>query len=265
MRVERLKLKKLINTRDLGGFKAEGGKRIKHNKLIRSGKPCNLPQKTVEALLNMGLTVIIDMRTDTEVKEYPYTVPDGVKYFRLPMLCTATAGITHDKTMYRVMKNESKRIKKEFGSADEYMIAMYSLILYSAESKAKLKEFFDILLREEGCILWHCSAGKDRAGIAAMLLEGLLGVSEKDIIADYVASQKFQRKKRFWQKAGLYIVPAPPSFKKILMVMMDAKRRYIVSALDEIKRKNGNIKNYCINELELSEDNINKLKEKYLV
>lgn len=266
MRIEKLKLKKLINTRDLGGFEAEGGKKIRRGMLIRSGRPYNLPKKTVDALLAMGLRVIIDMRTEMEIREYPCSVPEGVKHYHLPVLFTATTGITHEKSSYRVVKQEAKLLKREFGSAEEYMIYLYRKILYSEESKQSLKEFFRILLEEDGCILWHCNAGKDRAGIAAFLIEGLLGVSEKDIIADYVASQKFQRKKRFWQKAGLYTVPIVPiKLRNILIALMDAKKIFIISALDEIKKRNGGIKEYCVQELGLDENQINTLKNKYLV
>ena len=38
---------------------------------------------------------------------------------------------------------------------------------------------------DEGAILFNCTAGKDRTGIVAALLLGLVGVSSDDIIYDY--------------------------------------------------------------------------------
>ncbi|MDE6613723.1 MAG: tyrosine-protein phosphatase, partial [Clostridia bacterium] len=189
MRTSKLKLKKLNNARDLGGLKAEGGKTVKYGMLIRSGKLYNLPEKTLAYFKSLGVSAVIDLRIDTEVSEYPDTVIDGAEYIRLPLLCTATAGITRDKKMVSTMNRESKRIKKEFGNADEYIKEMYRRILTDEEPRATLKRFFEILLSAEGCVIWHCSGGKDRAGICAMLLEGLLGVSEENIIDDFTASQ----------------------------------------------------------------------------
>lgn len=42
-----------------------------------------------------------------------------------------------------------------------------------------------------GCTLFHCRAGKDRTGVIAMLLLGLAGVSDEDIVADYAATQQY--------------------------------------------------------------------------
>ncbi len=184
MRIERLYLKKLNNTRDLGGFPAAEGKVIKKGKLIRSGKLYKLPKSTLNALTKLGVTTVIDLRTAKETEEYPPAVIIGSKYIHIPLVCTATTGITHQKSMAATMMKESKRIKSEFGTADNYMKSMYEIILFSEQSKESLKEIFRLILEEDGCILWHCNGGKDRTGIVAMLLETLLGVNEELIIKD---------------------------------------------------------------------------------
>ncbi len=265
MRIERLNLKKLNNTRDLGGLPAADGKVIKKGKLIRSGKLFKLPKSTINALEKLGVTAVIDLRTDKEREEYPPTPLNGATYYHIPLVCTATTGITHQKSMATTMLEESKRIKSEFGTADNYMKSMYEIILFSEQSKARLKEIFKIILNENGCVLWHCNGGKDRTGIVAMLLEALLGVDEKIIIKDYVASDKFQRRRRNMQKLGLRITPLPHHFKHILYALMNAKPQYITGATDEIKAKYGSVENYCKEELKLTEEDISALKQKYLV
>jgi len=264
MRIERLPLKKLDNTRDLGGLPAEGGKKIKNGKLLRSGRLYKLPDSTINALKAMGLETVVDMRIDVERGEYPSTIIDGVNYVQLPLVCTATTGITHQKSMAGTMLKESKRIKTEFGTADNYMASMYSIILFDGESQKKLRIFFDIILQNKRCILWHCNAGKDRTGIAAMLLEGLLGVDESVIIEDYVASKKFQHRKRLLQRIGLTISPIPHRFKQILYALMDAKPQYIRGAIDAIKQKYGSIAEYCKQALHITDEEIKFLKDEYL-
>jgi protein-tyrosine phosphatase len=54
-----MKLKKLFNTRDLGGMPTADGKKIKSKKLIRSGKLYKIPDETQQALKNIGLTTVI--------------------------------------------------------------------------------------------------------------------------------------------------------------------------------------------------------------
>ena len=264
MRIQRLNLKKLDNTRDLGGMPTKDGRKIKRGKLIRSGRLYKLPAQTIDALKSIGVTTIIDMRTDRERLEYPPALIDGVTHVHLPLVCTATTGITHQKSMAKTMMSESKRIKEEFGNADNYMTSMYSIILFDDDGKKRLKTFFDYVLKEEGCLRWCCNAGKDRTGICAMLLEGLLGVDEKLIVEDFAATKRFQRHKRAAQRFGLFISPIPLRFKHILYAFMDAKPQYIRGAISQIKEKYGSIENYCKQALGLTDEDVQFLKDKYL-
>lgn len=262
--IKRLPLKKLFNTRDLGGFTADDGKKIKKGKLIRSGKLDKIPSETVEALKKIGVTCVVDLRIFTEIEQSPDTLWEGVRYVHQPLLCTATTGITRDKSMRITMVKEARRIKSEFGTADNYMAAMYRSILMSEEPKRHLTNVLREIIENDGCILWHCSGGKDRAGIVAMLVESLLGVSEEDILADFMASAHFQRKKFFWNKFAIYTIPATLRFKRILLVMMETKPRFLMDAVNEIKEKYGSVVNYCKAELGVTDQDIENMKAKYL-
>ncbi|MGN0814556.1 MAG: tyrosine-protein phosphatase [Candidatus Coproplasma sp.] len=264
MHIKRLPLKKLFNTRDLGGMPAAGGRRIVRGKLIRSGKLYKLPDETVEQLKAMGLKTVIDLRIFTEIDECPDTVIEGVEHVHLPVLCTVTPGITREKSMMRTMAIESRRIKREFGNADNYMIAMYKNILLEDEPVELLKKCMRLIIDNDGCILWHCSGGKDRAGIVAMLVESLLGVDEKIIIEDFVASHRFQRLKFFWNRFGLVIAPLVPRFKKILFGMMAAKPAYITKTMDYLKENFGSVTEYCKKKLCVTDSDIEILQRKYL-
>ena len=114
MTFEKLKFKKINNARDLGGLPAEGGKRVKYGKLIRSSRLYKLPKITVKRLKEYGLTAIVDLRTETERNARPATKITGVKYHALPILTSSTAGITADTSAMSVIYKESKRLKREY-------------------------------------------------------------------------------------------------------------------------------------------------------
>ena len=260
---ERLDLKGLVNTRDLGGLPAAEGN-IAPNKLIRSGKLYKLPDDTVNALKQYGINTIVDLRIYTECDETPDTLWEGVEYRHLPVLCTATPGITREKSMRRTMSIEAKRIKKEFGTTDNYMKEMYRSIFFNQEAKIRLTEVLRLIIENEGCILWHCSAGKDRAGIVAMLVESLLGVDKQTIIHDYVISTDYLGRKFFWNKFWLTAVPfVPRGLRRILMAMMEAKPEYL--PFDELESKYGSVTDYCKQELGITDEDIATLKRKYIV
>lgn len=260
-----MQLGKLPNTRDLGGLPAADGRKIASGKLIRSGKLYKLPQKTVNALKKLGVTTVVDLRIFTEIEEHPDTLWDGVNYVHLPLLCTATAGITREKSMKHTMIVESKRIKNEFGSGEKYMEEMYCSILLSEEPKKYLSELLRLIIDCDGALLWHCSSGKDRAGIAAMLIESLLGVSEEVILADYSASKRFMKGKFLLNKTGLLLAPCSIRLKKMLNVMMAVKPQFLIAAMDAVKEKYGDIVNYCKQELGITDEDIEKLRSKYLI
>lgn len=264
MHFTKMKLKKLNNCRDLGGLPTMDGRRIKYGKLIRSSRLYKLPKSTKKALKDYGVTTIVDLRTENEQNEKPRTDINGIRYVDLPILTTSAAAITNDKSVMKIIFNESERIKTEYGTADNYMKAMYCDILLGDAAKDKLKGFIDLAVNEDGCILWFCNQGKDRTGIISMLLEGLLGVEEKTIVADYVASAKFLGKKRRAQKLGLAIVPCPRRYKLILHALINVKPQYIRSAIDEVNKAYGSITEYCKQFLGVTQEEINILKEKYL-
>lgn len=264
MNFERLKFRKINNARDLGGLPAEGGKCVKYGKLIRSSRLYKLPKSTVKKLKDYGLTTVIDLRSETEQREKPRTEIEGVKYINLPILTTSTAGITGDQSMAHVIFAESRHLKDEYGDADSYMRAMYADVLFNKDSIPKLKKFFNILLEDDGCVLWLCNQGKDRTGILAMLAEGALGVDEETIVLDYVASGRFLRHKRRIQKTGIFIVPCPLRIKKMLNALINVKPQYIKGAIEIIKEKCGSIPEYCKQILGLTEDELKALKDKYL-
>lgn len=263
MRITKLKLKKLSNTRDLGGMPCAGGK-IKSGLLFRSGKLYKLPEKTLRYFCSRGVKYVLDMRIDTEVGEYPDTLWSGAEYLRLPLTCTATPDITRDRRMRDTMMTEGARIKREFGDGDNYMMKTYDEILFSPQSAKTLKRFFIILRDADAPVIWHCSGGKDRAGLAAMLLEGILGVPDDVIIADFTASEKFQRRKRFFQKFALFIAPAKHSLKVILFAMMRAPEKYILHALEKIRADYGSVEGYALNALGLEQSDIAVIRDKYI-
>ena len=242
----------------------EDGREIKPHKLIRSGKLYDLPKSTVKALEKMGVTTVIDLRIPAEINDKPDTNVNCT-YVQLPLLCTATAGITHEPNMRLMMKNESYRIKEEFGTADNYMIETYRSVLFNEQPQEYLKKFLRIVVEEEGCVLFHCVSGKDRAGICAMLLEFLLGVSEEIVLEDYLLSRKFWRGRYFLNKLGLAIVPVSFRFKRILFGFMRTKKEYLKTVIDEINSRYGSVVQYCKEVLNVTDEDIDILRKKYLV
>lgn len=264
MQIEKLRLKHTRNMRDIGGFPAADGKKIRPRKLIRSGRLYKLPKSTVKALEDMGVDTVVDFRIQREIDDHPACVLPFAEYFYLPLMCTATPGITTGISMAHTMHSESKRIEEEFGTGENYILEMYRHILFAEYSKPLLKKVFDLLAEERSCIIFNCNSGKDRTGLVAMLIEGVLGVDRQLIVEDYLATRRFQIRRRRIQRLGLAIVPGQKRFKELLYAMMDAKPEYIEGVLDDIHSKYGGIPEYVRDYLGVPAEQIEKIRNYYL-
>ena len=264
MQIEKLDLRKTKNMRDMGGYPTMDGKKIKCGKLVRCGRLSKLPPETVEALEKMDIRNIIDMRTDREIAEHPPTILKGVAYHYIILPATAQPELTTSRHMSTEMYVQSKRVKRDFGTPENYMREMYKFIAFNPECQKKLKAVLDIIINAEGCTVFHCNSGTDRTGIVAMLLESVLGVDRQLIVEDYMASKIFQRRRRYWQKFGLFFSPIRLRFKRLLYAQMLPKPQYIIDLMDEIEAQYGSVTGYVKNALGVTEEQIKILKDKYL-
>lgn len=53
------------------------------------------------------------------------------------------------------------------------------------------RRLFELLLRNDGNLYFHCTAGKDRTGVAGFLIMMALGMDEKDAVNEYLLSNQY--------------------------------------------------------------------------
>ena len=76
----------------------------------------------------------------------------------------------------------------------ELVCGMYPQILLDEAGRVAYTSFLEVLLEGDGgAYLWHCTEGKDRAGLGAVIVERALGVPEAYVRADYLATNLFVR------------------------------------------------------------------------
>lgn len=264
MPIEKIKLKKTKNMRDVGGLSVDDGKTIKYGKIFRCGRLSKLPNKTVEALQSMNIGTVIDLRTQREIDEHPPTILEGANYHYLNLPGVAPPDQSKSRHMASEIYAQSKRVKRDFGSPENYMVEMYKHIVFDPDCRKKIRTVFDLMLNEENCILFHCNSGTDRTGIIAMLIESVLGVDKQLILDDYMASRTFQRRRRYWQRVGLVIMPVPIKFKRLLFWQMLPKPQYMLRLMHAIEERFGSIIGYVREALGVTLEEIQLLKLKYL-
>lgn len=164
-----------FNVRDLGGYPTQNGLLIKSGRFLRAGALHSLTAAGRQTLLDTGVNCIIDLRSGMERETKPDTLEkdDAFAWYHVPMLDYINSSVASGRL-------------EDFPAS---MAEMYIGLLDNAgNSFARIFELFADP-RYSG-FLFHCTAGKDRTGMTAMLLLSLAGVPEEIIVEDYSLSER---------------------------------------------------------------------------
>lgn len=221
------------NFRDLGGYPAENGKRVKWGKVFRSDDLDKLTSKDLDYLASLPLKTNIDFRSEEERKAAPDKNPVSVKKY---ITLTISPGNIMDM----------QKIKG--GQAEQFMIDVNKLLV--RDYQKSFTEFFEILMDTANApLLFHCSAGKDRTGFAAALFLSSLGVDREIIMQDYLLSAQNVAQKY------APMVKAHPEFAAFMTV----KPEYLQAAFDVIDQEYGGMENYLSKHLKVDLKKIQSL------
>ena len=248
----------IANFRDLGGYPAADGKRIKWGILYRSGHLAKTTSSDLNTLQALNIETVIDFRSAQEKEKEPDRLPntDSIKTLALPMLDVVNEAMS--KEIHAVVENKNYH---DF-DPDQKMMAMYQLI--ASEYAAEYQLFMQTILAAEGCpVLWHCTAGKDRTGFGAAILLRLLGVSDQVILEDYLLSNKYAEKRR-----SLILFLRLTKGKEIIKIakkMMSVDKTWIQAAFHAVDQRWGSFENYAKEGLALSPADISQLQATLLV
>lgn len=134
------------NMRDLGGWACDGGT-IKYGKLFRGGE---FQEADLDIFINqLGIRHELNLRGTAEAENNPTTLRDYVG-FTCP-----------EKYVWYTIADSYNETWKEI-----------------------LRSAFDCVTKNKP-MYFHCSAGADRTGTVACILEAILGMSQSDIDKDY--------------------------------------------------------------------------------
>ena len=164
------------NIRELGGVEARDGRRVRHGLLFRGSTLDNLADEERAAIDGLDLRFILDLRAEGEAAQHPEYIPEGAS-------CQRIAG------MYDPDGNEmdfSPAAIARMESMGEPVDIMRTLYLSMVHDNSALHALVDHLKNNDSPLYFHCSAGKDRTGIAAALILTILGVDDEAIIKNFL-------------------------------------------------------------------------------
>jgi protein tyrosine/serine phosphatase len=167
----RVVLENVFNLRDLGGYGGADGRRVVDGQLFRADGLNRLSEGDAAVVRDLGIRTVVDLRTRYEREEWGSAPTDllGASALHLPII---------------------SELWPAYEETDDHDPVAYLIERYhemTVEGAPSFATLLGLLARDVDAVplVFHCSAGKDRTGVTAALILGLLGVSDDQIAADY--------------------------------------------------------------------------------
>lgn len=260
-----IKLQGAKNVRDLCDIPCTDGRKIKRGRIVRSSNLSNITESDIQYLKNINLRHIVDFRTEAEINEARDKKIEGAEWYFNPIIKSLTLGTTRKDNYKRSLEEIFLDFTVELGkAAPEWLADLYIPLVSDIFSLEKYRHFLDILKQnKEGCVLYHCSAGKDRVGVGTMLVLLLLGAKYEDILDDYMITnnsyqETIDKAVALGKERGI-----SEDILNVIGAVNGVDKRYLNKAY-EIIMSHGSIEAFFQNALGIDKKYIEEFRNNYL-
>lgn len=243
-------LRKQLNFRDFGGLTMEDGRVIKQGLLYRSGALGKLQEEELEIVKQLGIRKILDLRSDREVKRIPDPTIPGAQYQQYSSVVRGHEEIDFSPEGFKDT-NQLEVIKQ-----------YYAQLLYANES-------YHILVHDLKAhtvpYLFHCASGKDRTGVAAMLVLMIFGASKETILEEYLKSNEYRAENIAHAFAiRKEEVTGNPHLEELLQMQFGVTKEVGQRVIDTVIDRYGSFEQYLFEEYDLGIGDVRSLRQFYL-
>jgi protein-tyrosine phosphatase len=247
------------NFREVGGYPATSGGRLRRGLIWRSAGLDRLSGADCEAIRALGLHTIADLRTEGERGRFPTAtgVAETARILAWSREGAKPSSPTEGRAPWRDLDTAAIRgeIARLYTHIAETHAAQFAAI-YRAMAEGALP------------ILIHCAAGKDRTGLAVAILLELIGVEREWVVWDYAQTGVHLKPHMISLEsaAGVgamaeWLASLGPEGRKLLMAADEA---YLLAALADIEARFGSIRAFARERLALADATIDALEDRLL-
>ena len=264
------KIQEIENFRDLGGIRTNDGKTVKKGKLFRCAALHNASEEDIQRIRELGIDTIVDFRSHREAYVHKDPEIEGIRYCNISLFKErerheGVERTDNDDPFYEMMIKASFDHPTMFA---EHLSNAYRDLASGEAAIAGYIRFFELLAGEE-CdkVLWHCSAGKDRTGVAAILLLEALDADRQMIRENYLATN-LHLGRTLKEVLGLVKDMAGEhenyeAIRDSFMTALSASETFIDTCYRTMEEQAGTPQEFLEKYLHVDEEMRKKLKEKY--
>ena len=245
------------NFRDYGGWSGLDGRKVVRGALWRSGQHVGASEADLAAVHALDIRTVIDLRGLSERERNPCRRPDGfggeVFFYD---------GETSSSPPH--MDVDAGTTTEDF--ARQRMIAVYTRMPRNPAMTTMFSRYLRLLAERKGASLVHCFAGKDRTGVAAMLLLHVLGVSRQDQMAEFLRTNEAPT-------MGVLAAQSIPGIEERLgrrlddgavRALLGVREEYLETFWREVADEYGSLESYIAGALDVDELLMDRLRARYL-
>jgi protein-tyrosine phosphatase len=245
------------NFRDLGGYRTSDGRPVKWGMLYRSDGLDKLTEQDQRYLERLGLAHVVDFRSADEVKDAPDKLPPTLAshWTNLPI---GAAGLNVRDLMQRI---NSGRVE----GLDMQDLLVGGNARLARDAAVTYRTWLHSLTEPAGApVVFHCTSGKDRTGLAAAIVLLALGVPKDVVMQDYLASNTYLAERNRGIEWRVRIFSAFRTDPATLRPLLGVEPRYLNAAFDAMEKEHGSIDNYLREALGADDAFRAALRERFL-
>lgn len=228
------------NFRDFGGYVGQKGQIVKRRHLYRSGNYASISQTGLSQLRDTQIKLVVDLRRGQERINSPsqlHDVPVETIYSSLG----DGDGITLPPHLQFIRDGDLS-----VEGCHHHMLSSYRRIPWEPQHGETFFRTFEMLAKQEGPLVIHCAAGKDRTGILCGLILHALGVNQDDIMHDYLLTNAVPLDTPWLndyarRMSEMFNKPIDPL---TLLPMLGVHRDFLELAWSEMADRNGGLDGY---------------------
>ena len=253
------------NFRDAGGFMTPAGRRMRPGVLYRTGQLVDLSPEAETALTSLGISAVYDLRTEGEREPKPDNLPAEIALVCADVLADAPeSGATAVATLGGKAGNVSISQVNEMiggGKAIALMRDTYRDFVRLPSAHAAYRSVLRGVAGGEGAVAFHCTAGKDRTGWGAAIMQLFAGVDPSTVMTDYLASS---------ERTLAQYQPALEGFERAggdadaLRHLVDVYPEYLETAIDLMTSTYGDLEGYLVEGVGLSRVDLAALESRLI-
>lgn len=226
----RLPVEGAANLRDLGGYSTRDGRTLRWGALYRSDALSDLSDEDVAYLDRLRLRQVVDFRSAAERERDPDRLPPGPRVVLRPI---AGEGLDPRELQDRLLAGD---VSSEQAAAWLVEGNRAFVEAFGDEYAGFLRDLADPARLPT---LFHCTAGKDRAGYGAALVLLALDVPRETALRDYLLTNAFTEEKTRGLLRMIRIVSLLRTDPDDVRPLFEARESYLGAAFAAIDERYG--------------------------